>query len=354
MADIDLQAILKGTIAVHITGLFPKKRIIRTRFSTNPLKWFRDTVHFALNEPVQDLSALQTGGHAAVWSGKKFCILIPFDKLYAVHGKHLQSFSPEDTFFTKSVPLPEGTVILILPDGIPEAIENHVTTQEEVAGAFQNPPSEGFFQKDIGGIIYRFFNPAQAWNIVDVAKATIQELGYSLKFFHDKDIRKINELLGIKDFIAHNIHWTAWLEDFKIGIENHKHSIDYMRTLIVKLEEQGIVFPIIHERDGSLGDCFDAAGKRFNFMTQSHLSNDERRASEALAWSLFNEGNYPSRLQYPILMAIGMLQSQKTPSNYHNAIRFYLNDYRKYIREKLPKKVINSCAGLNDLLSATI
>ncbi|GEM_PF-6995103 len=353
MADIDLNAILKGTIAVHITNLFPKKRLIRTRFSMNPSNWFRDTVHFALNKPVQDLSALQTGGHTAVWSGKKFCILIPFDKLYAVHGKRLQSFSPEDTFFTKSVPLPEGTVILILPEGIPDAIENHVTTQEELAGAFQNQPSRGFFQKEIGGIICRIFNPALSWDIVDVAKSAIQELGYSSKFFNDKNIREISELLGIKDFIPHNIHWTAWLEDFKIGIENHKHDIDHMRTLIVKLEEQGTVFPIIHDRDGALGECLDAMGKRFNLLAIQQLSNDERRAVESLAWSLLNIDRH-SRLQYPSLQAMAMLQSQSIPSNYHNAIRFYLNDYRKYVREKLPKKVIDSCAGLNDLLNMTI
>src|SRR3989344_1360033 len=121
---IDFEKIFKGTIAVHLTDYFPKKRRIRTRFSVNPLLWFRDTVHFSLNEPVADLPAFSTpNAKSAVWSGKKFCILVPFDQLYALNGKHLQSFGTRDTFFIRSVLLPKGTLILIMPDGIHDAID---------------------------------------------------------------------------------------------------------------------------------------------------------------------------------------------------------------------------------------
>src|SRR3989344_2996777 len=146
---IFLDKIFKGTIAVHITDYFPKKRRIRTRFSIDPRKWFRDTIHFALNKPVKDLSVFQTPNlKEAVWSNKKFCILIPFDKLYKLNGKNLQGFAPDDTFFTRSIILPGGTLIVVMPNGINDVIEGEIITNEETSSQFSMTKKK-FFEKTV-------------------------------------------------------------------------------------------------------------------------------------------------------------------------------------------------------------
>lgn len=348
MKKIDVNKIFKGTIAVHITDYFPKKRRIRTRFSVDPRKWFRDTIHFTLNKPVKDLSTIQTSNlREAVWSSKKFCILIPFDKLYEINGKNLQGFGPDDTFFTRSIILPDNTMIIIMPNGISDAVENMVVLNEEISSQFQTDKNK-FFEKVINGIIYRIFNPNNNWDIIKVCRKTIVDMGYSPEFFYDKSIREISDVLGL-EFVAHYMHWTSNLEDFLIIIHVHKAYADNIPSVIVKASRNGIVFPI-KESTGISGGFIDSTGKEFRFTKINGLTKEERQAAESLEYSMILP-EIISSLQYPVNFAESLLKSKKIPPSYHNAIKFYIRDYQEYVKRKLSREIILLCPKLTELLN---
>ncbi len=343
----DLETIFKGIIAVHLTDYFPKKRRIRTRFSIDPIKWFRDTIHFTLNKPVKDLSAFQTPNLTeAIWSNKKFCILIPFDKLYEINGKNLQGFGPDDTFFTRNIILPNETIILVMPNGVTEAIENKITTNQEILSQFSTGKKK-FFEKSVDEIIYRIFNPNITWNIIEIVKETIIEKGYSPKFFYDKSIRDISDALGL-EFVAHYTHWTSNLENFLIIIHIHKTYADNIQSVIAKATRDEIVFPI-RENTGVSGGFLDSIGKEFRFIEISKLTKDERQAAQSLEDSMVNPERINS-LQYPVEFATSLLKSKKIPPVYNNAIKFYIRDYQEYIKKKLSKEIIRLCPKLIELI----
>ncbi len=348
MAEEDIKKIFKGTIAVHLTDFLPKKKRIRTRFSIDPRKWFRDTVHFTLNKPVQDLSVFMVGGtKPAIWSDKKFCILIPFDRLYELNGKNLQLFTPDDTFFTRSVILPDGTIILAMPIGFNDLINGGIISNEELSSNFAAVNKPKFFEKDKDGIIYRIFNPSIQWEITKVAINTIVENGYSPKFFNDKNINQINEALGL-EAVAHYIHWTSNLEEFLISIHVHKNYLDNILSVLVKTEGEGIVFPI-KKNTGAYGDFLDSKDKQFRFIGISGLTTDERHAAECLEWSMLDPEKRSS-LQFPFEHAKSLLKSKEVPLTYHNAIKFYIKDYQDYVKKKLPREILILCPMLSEFL----
>ena len=345
----DLETVFRGIIAIHLTDYFPKKRRIRTRFSIDPRKWFRDTIHFTLNEPVKDLSAFQTPNlKEAVWSNKKFCILIPFDKLYELNGKDLQGFGPDDTFFARSINLPEGTLIIIMQNGIADAVENNVVSNEEISSRF-NTIKDKYFEKVLNGIIYRILNPNISWDIIQVTKEIIIEKGYSPKFFDDKPIREISDTLGL-EFLPHYMHWTSNLEDFLIIIHIHKEYVSNIPSIIAKTSREGILFPI-KENTGVSGDWFiDSKGKIFSFTKINGLTKEEKRSAECLEWSMLDPERITS-LQFPIEQAKALLKSRNVPVTYHNAIKFYIKDYQEYVKKILPRGIIILCPRLTELLN---
>jgi len=98
--------------AVHMTKYFPVDMRIRTRLSADA--GYRDTLHFTINDVVQDLNGFQVKNLRKVseWGGSFYAILIPFDKLYEDASNRILNLYDEDTFLLGDVELPEGSIIL--------------------------------------------------------------------------------------------------------------------------------------------------------------------------------------------------------------------------------------------------
>jgi len=361
MSNSQIKAILKQLIAIHVTDYFPKRNLIRTRYSSSPLTWLRDTVHFSLNKPVGNLSALMTGNMtAASWSQQKFGILIPFDKLYASCGKQLQSISEKDTYFTGDILIPTGSVILILPDGIQDAFENRITTQDEVFRYFGDTSSPAakkdtpFFVKKMRGIEYRVYNYWEDWTVKRLVTLVVKELGYPANL--NLKWREVNKMLDA-GFTSHDDHWTSRMEDWGEGIRSMEEEVDFIFIFLKRLNSKGVALPLV-DIEGSV--CLGVRSQTNRGLTDSKghvfstnglykdFSREELFAGNILEQSLLDISESRRKLQTPLREGVILLE--QVPDRYHKTIKTYASDYQTKIKKKLPKGVIKLCPHLEELL----
>ncbi|MBS3054283.1 MAG: hypothetical protein J4431_01990 [Candidatus Aenigmarchaeota archaeon] len=93
-------------VAVHVTDAFPEGGVIRTSFSHEPTAYWRETIHFALNGPVES-------HEFGTWERRRYAVLIPLDGLIkSVGTKRILGLKPEDTYVLGDVELPEGSLVV--------------------------------------------------------------------------------------------------------------------------------------------------------------------------------------------------------------------------------------------------
>ncbi len=372
MQEGELYDILKKIVAIHLTDYFPRKKCIKPRFSFQPFYIVRDTTHFTLNAVAQDLGTFQTGGAgSASWSNKSFAIICPFDKLYALNGKNLQNFNPQDTFFTRIVKLPEGTVVLILPSGIDQAIKEKIISQEEMTmhfGEYTGPVQivANYFEKKSEGISYRIYNWHAHVQVKDLALRTIHEMGYPYSV-PDKLV-EINQTLGFgSKIVAHDDHWTKSLENFSGVISITKRHVDNIVSFLSKLDSLGIKLPTYsmeHSGYNRIGfpnisdkkeveKIIDVTERTFSPDILDTFSREENEGAWFYSSCLDYKKGMDSTLTLlrPVIFAEGMLLNEKIPKTYHKIIIVLVKDYQKYVREHIPMAVIILMPHLQEALS---
>lgn len=369
MEEREMYATFKKIVAVHLTNYFPRKKCIKPRFVFQPFYIIRDTTHFTLNTVVEDLSNFQTGGSGnANWSNKLFAVLAPFDGLYALNGKNLQSLAQIDTFFTRVVKLPVGTVVLILPDGIDQAIREKITTQAEAMLAFGEyaglkQPTTPFFEKIIEGIQYRIYNWHMRWYVKQEALRMMNEMGYAIEPLALHNLRK-EQGIGSK---PHDLHWTRGLEEFSIVVHKGEEAVKDLLIFLAKIELLGISlpttyishyemarygFPIKGDPEG-VEKIIDAESREFSGDVLDTFSIEEVNGSRVYDFSVrYNPGKDSCMtLLGPIIRGRGLLKTPSIPKMYHKIIILWIKNYQRYIREHVPMSVIILMPGLQEGLS---
>jgi len=369
---------LRKLVAVHLTDYFPKKKAIRPRFSWQPFTIIRDTTHFTLNDVAEDLGALQTGGKEAIWSNKSIAILIPFDKLYEMNGKNLKIFNPIDTVFTGVIFLPEGTHVVITLNAYESAMHAGVTSQEEMTLQFGETPQKNipdYYEKEIEGILYKFYNWQKPWKIKEIAWNEMAIMGYQGS--HDSGIEDWSTFaksLGkdVEGKVLHSDHWTSALEGFSTRFESYKRKIIYIAMMIEELEKKGIRVPfssadnkydkprvgLPYYFDAEESYILSADGKKYPGKVIEEITSinvsDKKSVIELLNLSL-DRGTDIYSIQYPLSAVRAKIENQDNEymiktKKYLKVLRLLAAQYKQCIKDTLSKELIKECPNLQELL----
>lgn len=355
-----MNVIFKQLIAIHITDYFPKNGIIRTRYSTDPSTWLRDTVHFSLNESAGSISAFSSPNmRGSSWSNEKFAILIPFDKLYTQSKNQLQTISVTDTYFLGNITIPPGSVFLVLGHGISDAIHNGITTQDEVFSHFGDMSSPAakkktvFYVKKINGVEYIIYNYWENGSVGELVKQVVVQMGFSTHL--NIPWRILNDALG-PAFKQHSDHWTSDMEDFGALTKNMEEIVDYIFIFLKRLKSKGVTLPLVNihgDLDFSIhhdNELTDAKRKKFrSILLYQDFSHEELEGAQILGNSLIYS-SYEIKLTLQLPLRRGLELLQRVPVEYHKTIQTYLRSYQAKVKKQLPKEVITLCPSLLKLL----
>lgn len=217
-------------VAVHLTNYFPKDGILRTLNSNLPYATLRNTIHFSLNHPVENVNFY------GQWDDATYAVIVPLEKLVAVPENKIWNFNVVDTFFVGDVSLPEGTTIIALPDTYEELIQEKIVTRDELLSAIGDDRYAATLSQDYetekAGVKYIIGN-SLVTNLREAAYREIERAGYvpmpggQWNWGHSgaeaADQQRIAEKLGAKHGIHHNSfldnleHASSYLHDIAIG-----------------------------------------------------------------------------------------------------------------------------------------
>jgi hypothetical protein len=263
-------------------------------------------------------------------------------------------------------------VILVLPEGVADAVRNGITTQDEVSRHFGDKTSPAtkkknlFYVKKIQDIEYRIYTYWKEWKVKELVLDVVKEMGFSTNLSVPWHL--VNEALGTA-FKEHRHHWTAEMEELGSSIKYHEKELDYMYIFLKRLKRKGVVLPLVNS-DGDVTFAIrnvaftpfsasrdtvliDAKKKMFRTKTlYDGFSFNELRSALTFDKSLCDTFQEQRTFQYPIRWGIRLLQ--KVPEEYHETIRTYLRGYQRMIKKRLPKSIIVLCPHLQELVEQKI
>jgi len=100
---------VKDLVAVHLTRYFPENGVIRTLNTNYPEGTLRNTIHFTLNHPVENVDEFHGNCN---WDSTKYAIVVPLENLCKENPSQLWNFNVVDTYFIGDIKLPRGTQII--------------------------------------------------------------------------------------------------------------------------------------------------------------------------------------------------------------------------------------------------
>jgi hypothetical protein len=361
-----IREVFTNLVAIHLTDYPPINHIIRTRYSVHPDFVMRDTTHFSYNKATPSLSSFQTGNlKGADWSGKKFAILAPFDKLILSNSDQLENFDKRDTYFVGNVSLPEGTFIIVSPQGIEDLLKIKILTKQDIANSLKTCRDSGYFEKVVDGITYRVYLAIdqRKYKIIDLVLNVVKEMGYNPDYEAGKYNREVAEVFDTQGGF-HNDSIYSKLENFSLHINSIIDKIPVIIDIIHLFEGQGIKLPLKDyygfdalgtESVSKNEDMEDSEGKTVTHDTLVLIHSTFDNDRKCLARNLL-EGSMISReidgfnnLQFPLIDAEYLLQ-QKMLRKYHKKIREYVKKYKKAVRT-IPSYIIIECYELPELLN---
>jgi len=187
-------------VAIHLTDTFPDSGVIKPTFTYIP-NFFRDTVHFSLNGPV---NAHDCGD----WTKNRYAILVPFDRL--LESNRVLSLGGDDTYLLGDVQLPEGSQIIAgsIVDIPKDAIGSKIGNAEIYLDNFNLPTQ--WKEYDRQGEVIKGLPPLQAAVYKNVVRQGYWP--YQPLASNDGDnMGTVRQKIGI-DRIPHIFHWTHALE----------------------------------------------------------------------------------------------------------------------------------------------
>lgn len=113
-------------VAVHLTRYFPEKGTIKTLNSIFPQDTLRNTVHFSINHPVENI------GFYGSWDETKYTVIVPLGDLCRDNPDKIRNFNVVDTYFTGDVKLPSSTVVLASPLAYEDLLQQMLCTRDEL------------------------------------------------------------------------------------------------------------------------------------------------------------------------------------------------------------------------------
>ena len=123
-------------VAVHLTKYLPENGQIKSLNSVFPEETLRNTVHFAINHPVE--------GHMyGSWDGTSYAVIVPLDKLCGEEENEILNFNVVDTYFAGDVKLPTGSTVIVSSAGYDDLIEQGIVDRNTLIANFcdeRNPP----------------------------------------------------------------------------------------------------------------------------------------------------------------------------------------------------------------------
>ena len=316
---------IEDLVAVHLTKYFPKNKTISTLNSNLPEYTLRNTIHFAINHPVENI------GFYGSWDTTAYAILTPLNKLCTEPENHVWNFNVVDTYFVGDVKLPAGSTIIVSSQTYEEVIKQGIVDRETIMSKFgddrckPNPEDQLVIEKE--GIKYIVLS----WNSEDLRTETYQEIakqGYNCMPGGQYNWGTEGAQQADQQRIADKIHAKKGnhCDDELKGIEELSHQLVnfisgiYIRPFIdayLKARQRG--FPNIvseHEEDdfdAELGMQRLSAGSDYNF----HLPN---------------------------LIKIIEKEKEHLPTNYHRRIDRFLEGNKRKLRAFLPQEVIEEFA----------
>ncbi len=161
---------IEDLVAVHLTKYFPQNGMIKTLNSMYPEVVLRNTVHFTVNHPVEDV------GFYGSWTGTTYAILTPLDKLCHEQQNDIWNFNVVDTYFIGDVTLPQGSTVIVSAQCYNDLIKERIVDKELLMSTFfderRSPTSDDQLVIEKEGIRYIILS----WNSDTLRKETYKEI----------------------------------------------------------------------------------------------------------------------------------------------------------------------------------
>ncbi len=115
---------VEDLVAVHLTKYFPEKGTLKSLNTVFPEDHLRNTVHFSINHPVEDIACFGN------WKDTKYAIVTPLEKLCREENNQVNNFNVVDTYFVGDVKLPTEATVLVSPNAYEDAIERNIISRD--------------------------------------------------------------------------------------------------------------------------------------------------------------------------------------------------------------------------------
>ncbi len=157
-------------VAVHLTRYLPKGRVLKTLNSVFPEATLRNTVHFAINHPVQNVSLYGD------WDTTKYAVIAPLEQLCKEGNNQVRNFNVIDTYFVGDVTLPKSSTVIASAYAYEDLIERGVVDRDTLLSTFGDercppePDDQLIIEKD--GVRYAILS----WNRRNLREETYKEI----------------------------------------------------------------------------------------------------------------------------------------------------------------------------------
>lgn len=157
-------------VAVHLTSYFPERRVLKTLNSVFPEDTLRNTIHFAINHPVQNVNLYGN------WDTSKYAVIAPLEQLCKEEGNRVRNFNVIDTYFVGDVTLPKGSTVIALAYAYEDLIEQGVVDRDTLLSKFGDercpPKPEDQLIVEKEGVSYVILS----WKSANLREETYKEI----------------------------------------------------------------------------------------------------------------------------------------------------------------------------------
>lgn len=308
-------------VAVHLTKYFPVGKVVRTLNTVFPDLTLRNTVHWAINHPVNNVAFYGS------WDDTTYAVLVPLGKLCSEPDNHVRNFNVVDTYFIGDVRLPRGTTIIVSPtlSQYPFLLEQGIVDYETLMFNFvdthrcplRDTPVEHH------GLKYIFLNYS-CGNLREEVYKEIARQGYTCMpggmwnwdcdGAGGKDQERIAEQIGA---IRTGPHCADTLLQ---GMEHVSHAVARL---------------LPNEEDGRRIKAFLVA--RATGISEEHYS---RKAYEGLR--IFQGATAVYEADYPNFGYLASLEKKEhdIPLDYQRRVAAFVDSIKKALREYIPPVVV--------------
>lgn len=312
-------------VAVHLTRYLPEGRVLKTLNSVFPEATLRNTVHFAINHPVQNVSFYGN------WDTTKYAVIAPLEQLCKEGNNQVRNFNVIDTYFVGDVTLPKSSTVIASAYAYEDLIERGVVDRDTLLSKFGDercppePDDQLIIEKD--GVRYVILS----WKSKNLREETYKEIarqGYECM------------LGGMWNWGGGS--WGADKEDqeriaTKIGApRTGPHSAD---TELDGLEYFGCVLAGMSSEEGRRKiNAFLGIKERCSRLDTMELDDDGYAGLKLL------EGGDPNHFSIQTVFEALRELKDKLPDTYHRRLDAFVESNREKLRAFIPPEIVKEYA----------